>query len=117
MGKYFSDKLARFGDLATFFGGKMNVIEILSPESVGPIGNKILGNDPEPLATLWILHAKLHCKYRSCYTEARNFAWSVEDCESDCLRVIWDITLLRLTAVIWSVTLVDGGIITVFSFL
>ena len=43
----------RFGDLATFLA-KMNVPENFCFESLGPIGNEILENVPEPLAILRI---------------------------------------------------------------
>ena len=38
---------AKNGDLV-----KMNILEILSPKSVGPIGSEMLRNVPKPLAKL-----------------------------------------------------------------
>ena len=46
----FWDNLAKFGGLAMFLA--KNVLEILSPESVGAIESKIFQNVPEPLAKL-----------------------------------------------------------------
>ena len=90
-------EICRLGDV---FWRKMNVVEILSRESIRSTGGGILQNNPEPLAKLWILHAKLHYKWKSDTLGREILIEALSILTRAVYEYVWDIKILCLTVVV-----------------